>query len=379
MGSYSTDFDPPAVHFHRLFQALYLRRRAVRVATENTSQRHLSALESHIIHDILSGEALTAAELGTRLGVEKSSLSREIRGLIERKLLKESVDPTDSRRKLLAVLPLGSKYYQEMAETEIRVLDRIYPHPRDSASLAKLLSSIADSFGASSWKKLPFENALFGAVARIARLSGIFGSTLWESELGPGEYHYLALLEEFHGEGSAREILSLLHLNAGVLARTTKKLSSLGYLRVVDDPLDGRANGLELLPNGRAVLASLNRRVETILSHSEELLVRANELLLSYLASKLPRSDSYGIFTSISEHSSVVDRTRLRTFFLEQLAASGRLAECPESLFTKEDRCLSLAIGGEMRAVAAISRAGFTAVGKRARDERIIRAFAEQK
>lgn len=72
---------------------------------------------------LLNGEAITQGQLGERLSLEKSSVSRLVNGLEKRGWVERTRDPQDSRQKLLSPTPKVLETAERCAAIARGVLD----------------------------------------------------------------------------------------------------------------------------------------------------------------------------------------------------------------------------------------------------------------
>lgn len=76
----------------------------------------VSLVQSHILFEIQRAKQLTLNEISATLGLDNSTLSRHIQGLVERNLVTRTQSPTDRRYVLISLTEEGEKYENDITD-----------------------------------------------------------------------------------------------------------------------------------------------------------------------------------------------------------------------------------------------------------------------
>ena len=93
----------------RRFNRFYTER--IGVLHEKWRQSPFSLAESRVLYEVAHRDAPTASEIAGELGLDAGYLSRMLRGLATRGLVRRIPSPSDARQSLLAVTPKGRKVF----------------------------------------------------------------------------------------------------------------------------------------------------------------------------------------------------------------------------------------------------------------------------
>lgn len=103
----------------------------------------LTLPEGRVLYELATSGRQTAADLTRTLGIDKAQLSRVVRTLANRKLLRSEVDPAHAKRRILSLTPTGRVAFSVLDQgTRLRmesVLD-----PLTGEMRKKLISSMRD-------------------------------------------------------------------------------------------------------------------------------------------------------------------------------------------------------------------------------------------
>ena len=73
--------------------------------------------QCHILGELGRAGPLTPGELGTRLQLEKSWMSRALDTMVERDLVSKDANPEDARSWIVSLTPLGKRRFKELNAT----------------------------------------------------------------------------------------------------------------------------------------------------------------------------------------------------------------------------------------------------------------------
>ena len=98
---------------------------------EVLKKNSLGAAHYRTLHLIERNQGISVNELLLKLKITKQSLNRVLRDLKNSKIIKQTKDQNDSRRKLLYLDQIGKKFYKEVFESQKK---RIFNALKDSDS-----------------------------------------------------------------------------------------------------------------------------------------------------------------------------------------------------------------------------------------------------
>jgi DNA-binding MarR family transcriptional regulator len=104
----------PAAAAETLREVTRLYARAQRVVADCCSTTNT---QCHILGELGRAGPMTPAELGTRLQLEKSWVSRALETMVQRELIAKDDNPSDARSWIVSLTPLGKRRYRELNAT----------------------------------------------------------------------------------------------------------------------------------------------------------------------------------------------------------------------------------------------------------------------
>jgi DNA-binding MarR family transcriptional regulator/GNAT superfamily N-acetyltransferase len=132
--------------FNRFYTSL------IGLLDEHLPDSNLTLQEGRVIYELAIGDKQTAAELTRTLGLDKAQLSRIIRRLRSRRLVKSEVDPSHAKKKLLSLTPTGRTSFTKMNRgTQARLQSLL--QPLDVSDQKKLVATMRDLQSAFAMKK----------------------------------------------------------------------------------------------------------------------------------------------------------------------------------------------------------------------------------
>lgn len=110
-------------------------------------QDGLSFEQFLVMRDLLDGDALSVTEIARMRGVTTAAVSRQLKSLLQRRLLTQVQDPNDRRKQYLHLTPLGKEIATRLSPV---VSDRFFGWVetigRDDANeFLRLMQKIGDS------------------------------------------------------------------------------------------------------------------------------------------------------------------------------------------------------------------------------------------
>jgi DNA-binding MarR family transcriptional regulator/GNAT superfamily N-acetyltransferase len=110
----------------RQFNRFYTR--LIGLLDEHLPGSGFSLPEGRVIYELAAGGRQTAAELGRTLDIDKAQLSRVLRRLKERNVVRSEIDPAHAKRRILSLTPAGRVAFVELDRgTRLRMKSILKP------------------------------------------------------------------------------------------------------------------------------------------------------------------------------------------------------------------------------------------------------------
>lgn len=128
------------------------RLRGVLDSSQSVPGLGVSASESMALGYLVSGET-TQQELGSHLGLEKSTVSRLVDGMVQKGWVEKGRDPDNRRYQKLVLTPTGRRAAEQimraMRERHSRWIAGLTPEERDALTigLTALVRAMSEEFG----------------------------------------------------------------------------------------------------------------------------------------------------------------------------------------------------------------------------------------
>jgi DNA-binding MarR family transcriptional regulator len=125
----------------------WLGRAESRAAVLGDAGRDLSPIDEHLVRTILANGPVRITDLAVWQGVDKSTITPQVRRLEQRGLVKRSPDPGDGRAALLTVTAKGRRTCERMDATAVAFISealREWPE-KDREAFATLFSRFAEN------------------------------------------------------------------------------------------------------------------------------------------------------------------------------------------------------------------------------------------
>jgi DNA-binding MarR family transcriptional regulator len=125
----------------------WLGRAESRAAVLGDAGRDLSPVDEHLVRTILANGPVRITDLAVWQGVDKSTITPQVRRLEQKGLVKRSPDPGDGRAALLTVTAKGRRTCERMDATAVAFISealREWPE-EDREAFAALFSRFAET------------------------------------------------------------------------------------------------------------------------------------------------------------------------------------------------------------------------------------------
>jgi DNA-binding MarR family transcriptional regulator len=123
---------------HALFALGRASQHAQRLVRQHMTEGGVRTQHYHVLASLADDGEAAQATLADRIGFDRSDLVTLLDELEELKFLARRVDPTDRRRKIVAITPAGERYLDGMDEL-IRAAEADLLQPLDAAERQTLL------------------------------------------------------------------------------------------------------------------------------------------------------------------------------------------------------------------------------------------------
>ena len=150
-----SDF-PRRVAAMRRFNRFYTRQ--IGVLQEHLLESPYSLAEARVLYELANHEQTTATELGAELGLDAGYLSRLLRGLRKRGLIKKKSSETDARQSLLRLSARGQEAFARLdagSQKEAGAMLKDLPE-ETQARLLEAMHTIEGLLGAVPERKAPY-------------------------------------------------------------------------------------------------------------------------------------------------------------------------------------------------------------------------------
>jgi DNA-binding MarR family transcriptional regulator len=129
----------------------WLGRAESRAAVLGEDARDLSPVDEHLVRTIAANDVVRVTDLAGWQGVDKSTITPQVRRLEQRGLIKRSPDPADRRAALLSVTAKGRRVCDQMDTAAVAFISAALQEwsTQDRKQLATLVSRLADDLTSS--------------------------------------------------------------------------------------------------------------------------------------------------------------------------------------------------------------------------------------
>jgi DNA-binding MarR family transcriptional regulator len=321
----------------------------------------LSLLESRVLTDIASREAVTASELSTSLGLSRTAISRAISELKARKVVSIRVDPKDGRRQFLYPTAKGRKV---LADFDARAEERLASFCKNLSSgepekLLRYFSVLALGLGVPPLPYSREEHPLRAPIRRWTQGLGLLANQVFGApDLSAIEWHMLAKLQEQSNSILAKTFVAAFSLPANTVAGIIKRLIGRKLIVREVDPRDRRQLQLGLSSEGRAFLKGIDTvAVNKLRAALRELSTQEVEefegLFAAMIGQRVPSLlGPDGVSLTLRRLTEERDRASARAFCAEHATRLGRGLLLEETFFGADSGCFALM--GEERMYAVL-------------------------
>jgi DNA-binding MarR family transcriptional regulator len=240
--------DDPFLEMHHLFRRLLQKNRFVRKLTHTG----LSRAEVHTLIEVQANPSITLGRLVPMFGIDQSTLSRLVKGMVAKGLVDLTQDETDKRAKQLSLTRKGKEAIEVIDSIAGSLFHQFAERisERDRTELVWLFRRIADHHGQPDVPARKGEERLRVEQRRITRAFGVLSPKVFGSSCPTSQWHVLSEICSRSHAPTPSELGLLLGMPLNSLSEITRKLEAEGLLRKVFDSFDSRRVHLEATKRG---------------------------------------------------------------------------------------------------------------------------------
>jgi DNA-binding MarR family transcriptional regulator len=138
------------IHIAMAKLARFMTRAETRTKLLGDSGRDLTPIDVELLRTIVANGPMRASELSDWQAVDKSTITLQVRRLVQRELVARQTDPTDRRAALLTATTQGLRTCRRMDSAGVELLEAVvgtWPK-RDQVIFASLFSRFVDDLSA---------------------------------------------------------------------------------------------------------------------------------------------------------------------------------------------------------------------------------------
>jgi DNA-binding MarR family transcriptional regulator len=222
----------------------------------------VSIVQARVIDEYVKRGAPRIGELVPVLGIHKSSVSRNLTGLVKAGFLKEELSKEDSRRKVYTITVKGERFLAQLRERSKAHYERDAAKlsPEEMNQLVEFCGTLAGRGESLPVLRVDGESDLMIAMRRLAYAHGFVSDNYLKT--GLTVLQFVLLSEIHHEEMDLGSLCRLLKTPHSTLTERLNAMARRGWLNSTQSPHDGRLRHLQLTPQGVATLKAVERRAE---------------------------------------------------------------------------------------------------------------------
>lgn len=346
------------VHCFRIFQRLN------RFVTQDMSS-DLTILESLLLYELDGDATRSVTELALVMQLDKATISRTLRMMEKKKLIRIRKDPKDARRIEIEIMAHGYKVLDQNDAESNQLLKwfTCFLSEIEQHRLKEYFKRIADAFGTpiSPLRKNDFEIRL--QMRRLAKSLGYLKDDFFNTGFTPPQWQVLAALADNGDHATPAFLTTLLSTPSSYMSRLLTGLVSSGLVKRPRAARDSRIRQLFLTDKGWASFYAIENAAasffeERLLCFSDEELHDCLTLFRVFIretADGIRLIDRrFGIRLARTED----EKRSAIGFLLRSLVRSHREAEAPYEICSPADLISILTEEGESKGVLVVESNG---------------------
>lgn len=312
---------PLSIHLN-LFECLLEWQLLVRRLTGKT---RFTLSESQALAEIATGSAVTAKQIATSCGLEKSTVSRLLAGLKKQGLI-STKDASDRRSNCLNITKKGvgalAADSRHRSSVSKKLLDALPPQKR--LQLVGFFRALGDGFQIPRLPQQKDENPLRSEQKRLSRAFGLLKDRFLKSDFTLLEVHLIMQVQKSPYFLTARQLEENLPYSLSRITRAFQALETRGVIERIPNPTDRRHLHLCLTNSGKSLAQKLlklsSKEVAQACANISEAELKNG---LSLLEKIIFAFNKPGIAVVVRSLPAGASRYAARAFIVEQLLAQG--------------------------------------------------------
>ena len=317
------------VHLFRILQRLN------RFVTEDMNSE-LSIVESLLLYELDSDATRSVTEIAHQMELDKGTISRTLKNLADRKILKINKDSLDARRITIEITANGYKLLKLNDSESNSLLDWYlrFLTPHEEKIIAKYFKFVADSFGTAPSKLRKNDHPIRVELRRLAKSLGYLKNEFMSTPYSPAEWQILASIQLSSTPITPAFLIHILSSPPSFISRLLGELVKKGLIRRPRSSEDSRIRELYLSEKGKEAFSLIENSTSAVFKgHLKELndqeLLEFTEIFTLFVREiadgvRLISRDTY-IQLLITE----TERLRARGFLLREAVAHGLEEKMP--------------------------------------------------
>lgn len=247
------------VHLFRIMQRLN------RFVTEDMHSE-LSLVESILLYELDGDATRSVTELAAHLELDKATISRTLKNLAERKILRLGKDPADARRITIEIAAKGNKII-ETNDSESNALLGWYLKfltTEEQGLMAEYFRRFADSFGTPPSPLRKNDHPIRVELRRLAKALGYLKDSYMGTAFSPPEWQVMASIYVAPLPVSPAFLAYSLWTPASYMSRLLSGLVKKGLVRRPRSSEDSRVRDLYLTEKGTQAFHSIENSARVI-------------------------------------------------------------------------------------------------------------------
>lgn len=330
---------------HRALRKLQIKNRRVRKGAEIP----VAVAEAHVLVELHTGKELSVNDLAASLMIPQSQVSRILQRLRSRRLVQQRGDPADSRRALSSLSRPGVTVIERIDEVIGGIFqecaDRL---SKDEASeLSVFLERVAHGLGCKTIRRRKNEDRLRAAHRQMARVFGLLGTNVYDSDLTRSQWAILESLDSAPGPITATILEQFLGIKPTIISEVLNRYELDGYIERLRSKENHRINLIHLTRSGRRYFKHLETRSilrlhRVLRGMSPASQKKVLKLLHRFVGEWGANSIFLGQTLRTTQITEPVQLTQARAFVFREIVRVGWETHAPDPLFPRDSEVWGL-------------------------------------
>lgn len=251
---------------HRLFRRLQQKNRFI----GRVQRTGLTIAETHFLLELQADPSRTIAYMAELLGLNQSSCSRIAQGMVRRGILKMTVSPVDSRRRILNITRKGEHILETVDQGAEEIIGGFSRHITTSEmhKLIEVYRMIGNGYNHPAGVRRKGESLYRVEQRRITRSFGLLGDQVFGSSFNSSQWQALSEIILSPVPPQATELSMVLGLAQNSLSSVVEVLESASLIERRQHATDKRVTVLVSKPAGRRLCQHMETQAVADLENS---------------------------------------------------------------------------------------------------------------